>query len=84
MRTRRIFTLLLLSVASITLIIFSWLDLNNAYRNNRTSTYIIGEADGPTSILIADGLYNFELYGVSIVIIAITLVLSIIYGRKRK
>lgn len=84
MKTRRIITLLLLSVASISLIIFSWLDLNSAYRVNRMSTFIIGEADGPTSVMIADTSYNYVLYGVSIIVIAITLILSFIYGRKRK
>lgn len=84
MKTRRIFTLLLLSVASISLIIFSWLDLNTAYRFNRMSTFIIGEADGPTCILVADTSYNYVLYGVSIIVITITLVLSVIYRRKRK
>jgi Na+-transporting methylmalonyl-CoA/oxaloacetate decarboxylase beta subunit len=84
MKTRRIFILLLLSIASISLIIFCWLDLNAVYRFNRTSTFIIGEADGPTSILVADTSYNYVLYGISILVIAITLVLSIFYGKKRK
>lgn len=84
MKTRRIFTLLILSIASISLIIFSWLDLNAAYRFNRMSTFIIGEADGPTSILVADTSYNYVLYGVSIIVISITLILSVVYGRKRK
>ena len=84
MKTRRIFTLLILSITSISLIIFSWLDLNAAYRFNRMSTFIIGEADGPTSILVADTSYNYVLYGVSIIVISITLILSVVYGRKRK
>jgi Na+-transporting methylmalonyl-CoA/oxaloacetate decarboxylase beta subunit len=84
MKTRRIFTLLLLSVASISLMIFTWMDLNVAYRFKRMSTFIIGEADGPTSILVADTSYNYVLYGMTIIVIAITLILSVVYGRKRK
>jgi Na+-transporting methylmalonyl-CoA/oxaloacetate decarboxylase beta subunit len=84
MKTRRIFTLLLLSVASISLMIFTWMDLNAAYRFKRMSTFIIGEADGPTSILVADTSYNYVLYGMTIIVIAITLILSVVYGRKRK
>lgn len=84
MKTRRIFILLLFSVASISLIIFSWLDLNSAYRVNRMTTFIIGGADGPSSILVADTSYNYMLYGITVIVIAITLLLSVIYGRKRK
>jgi hypothetical protein len=84
MKTRRIFTLLLLSVTSISLMIFSWLDLNSAYRFNRMSTFISGEADGPTCILVTDTTYDYVLYGISIIVIAITLVLSVFYGKKRK
>ncbi len=84
MKTRRIMTLLLLSVASISLIIFSWLDLNSAYRINRMSTFIIGQADGPTSVLVADTSYNYVLYGMTFVVIVITLILSLVYGRNRK
>ncbi len=84
MKTRRIFTLLLLSVASISLIIFSWLDLNAAYRFDRMGTFIIGKVDGPTSILVADTSYNYVLYGISIIVVTITLVLSVIYRRKIK
>ncbi|MDF2905548.1 MAG: hypothetical protein K0R34_869 [Herbinix sp.] len=84
MKTRRIITLLLLSVTSISLIIFTWLDLNSAYRIKRMSTFIIGQADGPTSILVADTSYNYVLYTITMIVIAITLLLSVIYGRKRK
>ncbi len=84
MKTRRRIILLLLSIVSISLIIFSWLELNSAYRLDRMSTFIIGEADGPTSILVADTSHNYMLFGMTIIIIGITLVLSIIYGRKRK
>jgi Na+-transporting methylmalonyl-CoA/oxaloacetate decarboxylase beta subunit len=84
MKTRRIIILLLFSVASILLIIFSWMNLNTAYRINRMSTFIIGEADGPTSILVANTSYNYMLYGITVIVIIITLLLSVIYGRKRK
>ena len=84
MKTRRIITLLILSVASIMLIIFSWLDLNSVYRINRMRTFIIGEADGPTSILVADTSYHYMLYGITVIVSAITLVFSVIYRRKNK
>lgn len=84
MKTRRIITLLILSVVSISLIIFTWMDLIYAYRNERMSTFIIGEVGGPTSTLVTNTSHNYMLYGVTIIIIAITLVSSIRYGRKRK
>ena len=84
MKIRRIFTLLLLSIASISLIIFCWLDLNSGYRFNRMRTFIVEEADGPTRILVADASYHYMLYGITGIVIVITLILSVIYGRKRK
>ncbi len=84
MKTRRIFTLLLLSVTSISLIIFSWMDLNTAYRLARMGIFTVDEGNGPTSILAADTSYNYVLYGISIIVITITIVLSVIFRRKRK
>ncbi|MDF2484810.1 MAG: hypothetical protein K0R46_978 [Herbinix sp.] len=84
MKVRRIITLLILSVTSISLIIFTWLDLQSAYRRIRINAHIIGKADGPTSILVMDSNYNYVLYGITIVIIAVTLLLSLLYRRKRK
>lgn len=84
MKTRRIWTLLILSVISITLIIYSWMDISRVFRKEPLDTVIIGGADGPTSILLIDTSHNYLLYGITIAFITVTLILSLVYGQKRK
>ena len=84
MKTRRILILLILSIISILLIIYTWLDISRSYRRLRLDNLIIGRADGPTSILVIDSSHNYLLYGITAAVILVTLILSLIYARKRK
>ncbi len=84
MKTRRILTLLILSIISILLIIYTWIDISQFYRRQRLDTFIIGGADGPTSILVIDSNQNYLLYGITAAVILVTLILSLLYARKRK
>lgn len=83
MKVRRMITLFALSIISITLIIFSWLDFNAIYRIQRKSYAIIGGADGPTSIILSDPVSNYILYGVTAAVIAVTIVLTVLYRKKK-
>ena len=84
MKSRRIMTLLILSVISIVLLIYTWMDLYRLIRRIKTGTDIIGHADGPTRILVADPSYNLLLYVVTAVIIIITIALFLYYKRRKK
>ena len=84
MKVRRIIALLLLSITSITLIIFSWLDLSSIYRISRMDYGIIGGADGPTSIIVSGPGDSYILYAITVIVIIVTVILSVIYGRKKK
>ncbi|MBP1755297.1 MAG: hypothetical protein H6Q59_1695 [Firmicutes bacterium] len=84
MKTRRILTLLILSIISITLIIYTWMDISRVFRKQQLDTVIIGGADGPTSILLIDSSHNYLLYGITIAFITVTMILSLVYGHKRK
>lgn len=82
---RRMIALMVLSIAGIVLIVFSWLDMNALYQIHKESNGIIGGADGPTSIIVtSEPVSSYILYGMTAAVIALTIGLTIAYCRKKK
>lgn len=85
MKIRRMIALMVLSIAGIVLIVFSWLDMNALYQIHKESYGIIGGADGPTSIIVtSEPVNSYILYGITAAVIALTIGLTIAYCRKKK
>lgn len=82
MKSKRIITLLLLGSVGIILIILSWISVIN-YRTKKMTADVIGGADGPTSIIVSEGNSCIALCTVAFLVIGLTLVLLVIFRRKK-
>jgi Na+-transporting methylmalonyl-CoA/oxaloacetate decarboxylase beta subunit len=82
MKFKRIITLLVLGSVGIILIILSWISVMNL-RAKKLAADVIGQADGPTSIIVSDGNSCIALCAAAIFVIGLTLVLLFIFRRKK-
>ena len=82
MKFKRILTLLVLGSVGIILVILAWISVIN-YRTERMTAAVIGQADGPTSIIVRDGNSCIVLCVAAIFVIMLTLVLLLIFRRKK-
>jgi Na+-transporting methylmalonyl-CoA/oxaloacetate decarboxylase beta subunit len=82
MKYKRIIALLLLGSVGIILIILAWISVIN-YRTQKMTAEVIGQADGPTSIIVSDGNSCIVLCAAAIFVIGLTLVLLVIFRRKK-
>ncbi len=82
MKLKRIITLLILSSLGIILIIQAWISVID-YRTKRITAGVIGSADGPTSIIIGNASSCILLCASAILVIGLTLVLLVLFRRKK-
>jgi Na+-transporting methylmalonyl-CoA/oxaloacetate decarboxylase beta subunit len=82
MKFKRIITLLVLGSVGIILIILAWISVIN-FRTKKLTAAVIGQADGPTSIIVSDGNFCIAICAAAIFVIGLTLVLLYLFRRKK-
>lgn len=82
MKFKRIITLLVLGSVGLILLVLAWVSLLS-YHRSRIASAIIGKADGPESIVVANGNSCVILCVSAIIVIGLTIILLAIFRRKK-